>query len=383
MEEEKKSVRMYYIDNLRILLTVLVIMLHTMITYGALGGWYYKDPNTNEFTSILLTVFAALNQGFFMGLFFLLSSYFLPGSYNRKGPRKFLKDRFIRLGIPILIYVAIVDPLIIYLLSNTPETFSVFYLSYFQSWEGIERFINGNGPLWFTVTLLIFALFYCFWRQMFKKNTKKETVRPTPRNSQIIFIIIIMNFLTFIVRLWFPLNGGDVILNIQVANIVQYIIMLILGVVGYERDWFNRMPDSQGKLWLTIALLSIVYAIALGFVSGAFEGEPDKLLGDLNWESFAYANWESIYGVGMIIGLITLFRKKFNTQGKVTKTISKNTYTIYLIHSVVLVSVSVLFTGIVIHPLLKVAIVLPIVILLCFIISFILRLIPGAKRVLG
>ncbi|MFX1320556.1 MAG: acyltransferase family protein [Promethearchaeota archaeon] len=386
MDEEKKPQRIYFVDNLRILLTILVIMHHTMITYGALGGWYYIDPNIDESTSILLTVFAALNQGFFMGFFFLLSSYFTPGSYNRKGPRTFLKDRFIRLGIPILIYIAIVNPLMIYLLADMSESFFEFYFSYFRSWEGIENFINGSGPLWFTVTLLIFVLFYCLWRQMFKEkqNPEKEGMQTTPKNSQIILIIIIMNFLTFIVRLSYPLNGGDVILNIQVANIVQYSIMLILGTIAYKRDWFNTIPDSQGKLWLSIAALSVVYLITLGYVSGAFEGEYDNVLGGLTWESFVYTNWESIYCIAMSIGLIFLFRTKFNTQGKIIKTISGNTYTMYLIHAVVLVSVSVLFEGINVPPLLKFVIVLPIVILICFLIShFILRRIPGTKRILG
>lgn len=71
--------------------------------------------------------------------------------------------------------------------------------------------------------------------------------------------------------------------------------MLILGTVAYKRDWFNKISDSHVKLWLTVALLSIVYLITLGYAAGAFEGETDKLLGGLYWESFAYANWESIY----------------------------------------------------------------------------------------
>ncbi|MFX1376306.1 MAG: acyltransferase [Promethearchaeota archaeon] len=384
MEEEKKPSRMYFIDNLRILLTFLVIMHHTMITYGASGSWYYIDPNINEFTTSLLTVFAALNQGFFMSFFFLISSYFTPGSYDRKGTRTYLKDRFVRLGIPILIYITIVNPLMIYFLVDTSESFLKFYSRYFQSWDGIKAFINGNGPLWFTVMLLIFAIIYCLWRQIIKKNPMKDAEYSTPRNWHIIIIIIIMTFLIFTVRLSYPMNGGDVILNIQLANVVQYIIMLILGTVAYKRDWFNKISDSQGKLWLIIAFLSIFYLLLLGVIAGAFEGEIDTLLGGFYLESFGYANWESIYCIGMSIGLITLFRKRYDTQGKVTKTVSGNTYTMYLIHSVVLVSISVLFAQIDIPPLLKFVIVLPIVLLVCFLIShFVLRRIPGAKRVLG
>ena len=110
--EVKSPTRLFFIDNLRILLTILVIMHHTMITYGALGSWYIRDPNTDEVTSSILTIFAVLDQGFFMALFFFISAYFVPGSYDRKGARKFLKDRLIRLGIPLILYVIILSPLI-------------------------------------------------------------------------------------------------------------------------------------------------------------------------------------------------------------------------------------------------------------------------------
>ena len=101
-------------------------------------------------------------------------------------------------------------------------------------------------------------------------------------------------------------------------------------------------------------------------------------------QAFAYAIWESVYCMGMCIGLITLFRKKFNTQGKLSKTISENAYTIYLIHAPVLVGISILFVALLIPSLLKFVIVFSIVLLLCLIIShFILRRIPGTKRVLG
>ncbi len=385
MTEEKKSTRMFFLDNLKILLTILVIMQHTMITYGAAGSWYFIDPNNDELSSLLLSILAGLNQGFFMGLFFFISTYFVPGSYNRKGSKKFLKDRFIRLGIPYLIYIVAVNPIMVYLLYYEPEmSFFEFYATYFQSPERIGEFVSSNGPLWFILTLLIFAVFYCLWRQIYKTNSEKETEKKPPSNIFIIIIIIVMTILTFLVRLVFPFTTGYNILNIQLAFVVQYIIMLILGVVAYKRDWFRNISDKQGKIWLAIALLSIIYMLLVGVAAGALEGDLSTLAGGLHWQAFAYALWESIYCMGMCIGLVTLFRKKWNTQGKAAKTVSANAYTIYLIHAPVLVGVSVLLIVVIIFALLKFVIVLAIVLLLCLLIShFILRRIPGTERVLG
>lgn len=380
------SMRMLFLDNLKILLTILVIMHHTMMTYGVLGDWYFKDPNTDEISSTIFIILSGLNQGFFMALFFFISAYFVPESYNRKGPKTFLKDRFIRLGIPFLIYIAIINPVMVYLLSfKSKMLFFESYGSQFQSFEGIMNFLSGNGPLWFLLILMIFAVFYCIWRQIFKTNPEKEAVKKPLSNMTLVITIIIMTVFTFLMRIMFPVNEGDDFLNIQLAHVVQYIIMLILGVFAYQRDWFNNISDKQGKMWLIIALLSIIYYFLLGITVGAMEGgNITLLLGGLHAESFAFALWESIYCMGMCIGLVTLFRKNWNTQGKVSKTLSANSYTMYLIHAPVLVGVSLILVVILIFALLKFVIVLVLVFLLCFLISnFILRRIPGTKRILG
>ena len=50
-----------------------------------------------------------------MSLFFFVSGYFVPASYDRKGRHDFLKDRFHRLGIPFLIMTLIGWPLLVVL----------------------------------------------------------------------------------------------------------------------------------------------------------------------------------------------------------------------------------------------------------------------------
>jgi peptidoglycan/LPS O-acetylase OafA/YrhL len=91
--------RLLFIDSLRILLITLVVMKHAGQAYGPTGGrWPIVDPERAR----VLGPFFAVNAAFFMGLFFLVSAYFLPGACDRKGPRAFLQDRGLRLGVPRL-----------------------------------------------------------------------------------------------------------------------------------------------------------------------------------------------------------------------------------------------------------------------------------------
>ncbi|MCY1373061.1 hypothetical protein D9M69_603110 [compost metagenome] len=63
-------------------LTVLVISHHTAITYGGSGSWFYREvTDSGRPSSFLLTLFCAVNQSFFMGMFFLLAGYFTPASF--------------------------------------------------------------------------------------------------------------------------------------------------------------------------------------------------------------------------------------------------------------------------------------------------------------
>ncbi len=104
------------------MLIMLIILVHLAITYGApVGGWYYHEGQPGMIESMLYVFFLGVSQSLFMGFFFLISGYFTTGSYNRKGTYHFLKDRLLRLGIPLLFYIIFIDPLIEYALVSSQQ----------------------------------------------------------------------------------------------------------------------------------------------------------------------------------------------------------------------------------------------------------------------
>jgi peptidoglycan/LPS O-acetylase OafA/YrhL len=87
---EPKS-RIYFADYLRAALVSLVVLHHISITYGASGSFYYIEPATNSAAAGLLSLFTNFNQAWFLGCFFLISGYFSPASFDRKGPGNSLR----------------------------------------------------------------------------------------------------------------------------------------------------------------------------------------------------------------------------------------------------------------------------------------------------
>ena len=103
--------RNYGLDALRAVMTLLVVFHHTAITYGAIGGWFYKELSPGEsIGSKLLLAFCTLNQAYFMGLFFLLAGYFTPPAVAWHGALGFLKERLVRLGLPLLFFGLVLGP---------------------------------------------------------------------------------------------------------------------------------------------------------------------------------------------------------------------------------------------------------------------------------
>lgn len=385
--EKPKKTRMFFVDNLRILLIVLLIMHHLMITYGHSGMWYYLEGRPDDITNLVATLFTAVNQAFFLAFFFMISGYFTPGSYDRKGPWPFLKDRLLRLGIPLLFYIVVIDPLIVYVLSVTVRgsggTLGSFLARYFKG-QYVENFSLATGPLWFVEALLIFAILYVVWRLLTKTPvTPAQPEGKAPSSIAIAVFALVLGVVTFVVRIWLPVGWNFEPLNLQFPYFPQYIALFVVGIIAYRGNWFLGISKRMGRLWLGIAAFCILVLLPLVFVlGGALEGRVAPFLGGVSWQSFALSVWEQFVCVGMVIGLLIWFRERLNRQGVLAKGLAASAYTVYLIHAPVLVLLALALRGIGLHALLKFVLVAPLAIALCFLIANYLRQLPLVRRIL-
>ena len=97
--------RFYYLDLLRVFLTMLVFYHHSAVAFGASGGWYYiSKETTTGLTQGLLSASMGIDQSYFMSLFFFISAYLMPFSFDRKGMKSFIYDPVISRNHLILSY---------------------------------------------------------------------------------------------------------------------------------------------------------------------------------------------------------------------------------------------------------------------------------------
>jgi surface polysaccharide O-acyltransferase-like enzyme len=318
-----------------------------------------------------------------MGFLFMISGYFTPGSYNRKGPRRFIKDRLLRLGIPILCYDFVIGPLIVRpLIHFSTHQYSGSYIDFLIGYY--TSFHIGTGPLWFVESLLIFAGFYILWRRLSKAPVRAvQTESRLPGKATITAFALVLGAVSFVVRIWLPIGWAFGPLNLQFPFFPQYIGLFIIGIIAYRRNWMVRIPDAMGKFWLGVAMIFVIILFPVLFVlGGAPSGNISTFLGGLHWQCFAYAIWEQFTGIAIIIALLFLSRKFFNRQGRVRKAMSAGSYTAYIIHAPVIILVAIAMRNINLYPLLKFIFAVLIAVPSCFALANFIRQLPLARRIL-
>jgi hypothetical protein len=369
--------KIYYIDNLRVLLTSLVVLHHSVVTYGGPGGWYYSEKTTHMGALIPMTFFVSVNQSFFMGFFFFLSALFIESSIGRKGPGLFLADRLKRLGIPLVFYSLILSPFVDYLVYGfaVPNRISLWkFLSGFHHW------INF-GVLWFVLALLIFTLIYLLIRPLTQPN--RATSKPLPSNKIILLFALGLGVVSYLVRIIFPVGWVLQPLGFQLAHFSQYVALFSLGIVAARYRWLEQFDIRKAKPMLWIALAFIFIGFPLLYVLKTVTGSDfESFAGHGTYPSFCSAVWEQITGISIIVVLLGYGRQKWDRSTPLLTNMARSAYAVYIVHPLILVSISLLCMGLPIDPAFKVLFVGPLAVLGSFLTGALLVRIPGVNQII-
>jgi len=370
--------RELYIDRLRTVMTGLVILHHTSITYGAPGGWYFHELKPSAtLPSLLLTMFTATNQAYFMGFFFLLAGYFTPPSLERKGYARFVGNRFLRLGLPLLAFGLVLNPLTSAMVNAA--TGDGFWACIRWYWRNR---VFGNGPLWFAQALLIFSLVYCAWRAVLGARLKdaQRAVKPVPSYGWWLLSALGVGAAALGIRQFVPV--GVNVLELQLGYFAGYIFLFALGIAAWRSDWLRRLSWKQGRPWLVTAIVAwpcLPIAIALAIKLHA-KGEAN-FNGGLSWAAIFYALWEPFVAWGLIAAWLLVFRDHVNKPSALWTWLGRRAYAVYIIHPPVLVGICLLLRGWIAPALVKFGVAGLLSCAACWLVADPLVRIPGIRRV--
>jgi hypothetical protein len=385
MNSATRGPRLLFLDNVKVLFAVLVIFQHARVTYEGSGWWYYVesgpvDPVSMVFFMILIGV-GGLFQSSLLGLFFLMGGYFTPRSHDRKGVSAFWRERLRRLGIPLLLYTVLINPVLIYLLStigiqpccgDSPVEGSLldYYASKFQSLGTSIDFLTDSGPMWFLYVLLLLTAGYTLWHQITRGDPLQRYIPKglsIPRYSCWLLLAIGLGGVAFLIRLVSPIDRFP--LGIPFGFMPQYAMMFGVGVIAARYDWLEKMSRYHVRIWSVTMVATLVLFYLYGFLFLGLDSDPSVMLGGPTVHALVFALAETVICVAMIFVLIPVFRARFNHQGRLLRNLSASAYHIYLIHPPILVLVALGFASIPLIRVLKLAIVFPLAATLCYLVS--------------
>jgi len=313
--------------------------------------------------------FAGIFQASLLGLFFLMGAYFTPKSYDQKGIAAFWKERLIRLGIPVLLYTLVINPITFYLLRGfqpmikDPRFQTHSFIEYYLS------FLTVFTITWFLVVLLIFTAIYTILRQIAKTEWIRQRVPkelPIPKYIYLLLLAIGLGFLSFLVRLAFSIIDTEVL---PFAYMIQYFMMFSVGIIAYRYGWFEKMTKHHVKVWAITIFVTVMLFFTYFFVVVGGDSDFSVFFGGPNINALIFALVDNIACMGMIFVLIKIFYAKFNKQGKILQNLGDSSFHMYLIHPFVVIPVSLGFAFIPLSPVIKLAIVFPVSVIFCYLIS--------------
>jgi surface polysaccharide O-acyltransferase-like enzyme len=367
--------RLYFADNLRTWLITLVVLHHLAIVYTGVGAFYYVEPPPSyPLPLVVLVIFIVVNQAYFMGLLFLISGYFSPGSLERKGVRRFVKDRLIRLGIPLLVYFFVLNP--IASLGSYAMPASLSGITTPLSWQAYPQLV-GFGLAWFLAMLLIFDIGFAIWWVIRRNRApRQESSNEPPRYQIIAAFILVLALTSYLIRIVIPI--GEYVAGFPTLSYLpQHLSFFIIGIVAVRHNWLRNIPKSMGRGGFALVLVATITLLPLALTGGI-----TNVAGYGSWQSAVYALWDSTVAVGMSLGLITLFRDRFNWSGSFSRFLSRHSYTVYVISAPIIVFVAVALMGLSLEHLLKFGLAAAITVPLCFAVAYLVLKIPFASRVL-
>ncbi|MGY3546420.1 glucan biosynthesis protein C [Bradyrhizobium sp. USDA 4472] len=363
--------RLVFIDALRVAAIIFVIVHHAGQAYGPTGGFW---PVHDRAQSDWFTPFYTANAAFGMGLMFMLAGYFVPPSYDRKGPRLFLMGRWRRIGIPLAILVLLVHLPVVYLVEGGPQPGLFFTGLYERGWQPIYL------HLWFVAHLLLYCFAYAALRRI-SISPGRVLKLPLPGHAAMASFIAALALVTWVVRIWYPVDKWVpflLVMPAELAHVPQYIAFFAVGAVAYHGDWFRRMSTTDGLIWLAIG------AIAAGGIYVAFGlGWWKMAPGGLGLESLMRSSWETVIAVGLSTGLIIVFRELFDRPNRLLKLMAAASFGAYILHPAIVVALQAAIADVTPGAFAKFAFVSLLGTAASFALAHLARQVPGIRAVLG
>ena len=329
--------RLYYMDALRSVLMMLGIVLHTSQIYNPAQVWRVPSNETTMLAGGLVHFIAQ----FRMPAFFLVSGFFCAMTLQKYGSSLFVKIRMKRILIPLLVTG---------LLLNSIQS-AILHLSGSVSFNPTSYFLEGGwiSHLWFLVTLLAYfataAILYLVAKKQVKwlVQTSAATLMRIPMVLTLTLLPLLSVAIFALSPLGFPLYSK---LFFEIFSVYRYVASLpffIFGaVIFFNQGLLKEFSSVSMALLIPLTVIAFILLFWIPWPSAV----PDIIVTAVSVYAASLASWV------MSAGLFQLFQLFFNKKSALWTFLSEASYTIYLFHHVIVITLGLIAVKLGLPPLL-------------------------------
>jgi glucans biosynthesis protein C len=320
MEEEKVSIRHYYLDWIKVLAMMIVFLYHCSMFFNSFE-WHIKNNTINH---TYVEFFSLLVGNWIMPIFFVLSGMSTYYALKRRNSTSFMKERLLRLGIPLLLGIFLLSPPQVYIERITNHQFNGSFMQFYPHYfDGLYLEIGGTSNfaffghhLWYLLMLLLFSGITL----PFFLKTRTEAARKEFTILHYLFIPIPLSIAALTV---------NSIVNLGSWGIIFYLLLYISGFYFFARESLRQFVRKTGLL---AGGLSILFtAIYLYWV--IFYGFP--LITGVSWAIFMIVRVILVWNT--LFFMLFLGDKYLDFTNRTLKYASEASMPFYILHQPIII----------------------------------------------
>jgi Acyltransferase family len=369
------------LDRARTFLTLVVLLHHSVIPYTYFG---HTDPQSwIGFDAVVLAT-----DSFFMAMFFFLSGLFVWPSLAHKPAPIFVRDRFLRLGLPFAVAAFTVIPLAYYAieLRQQPDvSFAAFW------WKIITVGPWPSGPLWFVWVLLAFDLSGCLLYSLSPRLVEpinRVSLRGHDRPTEFYLFLLAATAIVYIpARVYYGANHWFEFgpFSVQSTRVLLYAMYFFVGASIGAANFDQGLLSSNGRLaksgWGWVIATLVPYGLLWGLIAIKREilGNPSVLP---NWYEAIYALFFVAFSAAMIFAILAYFLRFKRSGWSMLDAMQADAYGMFLVHYPIVLWLQYWLFDYHLPAIIKATLVFLLTAISSWAATEALRKIPGATRVL-
>lgn len=296
--------RLHFIDHLRAFMFLLMAIDHSLHAYAYYWGrfWFFRDHDR----SVVFDALYLQNQSIIMPMLFFIFGMFVLPSLVRRETWGYIKERFLRLGVPYIIGIPLMVPLLAYPKYQHFVNPDVGYFEFWLGTQGIQFWksiffaerLQGGGPFWVlyamtlysAVLVAVYKLLPWSFRGLvrFVQWTTEHPIAGFLIVGGISAVLLGVSDLIWGAPWWI---GFWKIFHLQASRFLLILTYFFLGAAVYQSGILTNKSIMQrfADLWPVLAVLTAVLGGAyvgyslLYFYDGAYSDEIRLYLQQADW----------------------------------------------------------------------------------------------------